>query len=306
MMNPKVSIIILNWNGLKYTIECLESLKKITYPNYEVIVVDNGSEGNDADVLEKRYKGYIKLIRNKENLGFTGGNNIATRQVLKEGKSNYILFLNNDTKVDRDWLKELVRAADNSGPRVGRFQSKLLSYIDHRIIDSTGHKKVAGRVINRGKGQEDRGQFDKKKEIFSVRAASALYKKEMLQEIGLFDGNFFAGFEDVDLDFRANRAGWKAIFVPESIAYHKRGSTMTRDLKKFQEIGHQNQYIVVARWYSLVDKIFVSFWWIFEILVNAFKVFFKLDTPENVSARKKIIKMRMKHLFKIWKKAIKK
>ncbi len=85
-MNPKVSIIILNWNGLGDTIECLESLKKITYLNYEVVVVDNGSEGNDAEILEEKYRGYIKLIRNDKNYGFTGGNNIAIKWIL--GNSN--------------------------------------------------------------------------------------------------------------------------------------------------------------------------------------------------------------------------
>ena len=96
---PKISIVILNWNGLKYTIECLESLKKSTYPNYEVIVVDNGSKGNDADILEEKYKGYIKLIRNKENLGFPGGSNIAIKQIIAQGESDYVLLLNNDTKI---------------------------------------------------------------------------------------------------------------------------------------------------------------------------------------------------------------
>jgi len=111
MQHPKVSIIILNWNGLKDTIECLESLKKITYPNYEVIVVDNDSKGNDADILEERYKNYIRVIRNKENLGFAGGNNVAIRQVLKEEKSDYILLLNNDTIVEPNFLEELIKIA---------------------------------------------------------------------------------------------------------------------------------------------------------------------------------------------------
>ena len=98
MNQPKVSIIILNWNGLKNTICCLQSLKKITYQNYEVVVVDNGSKNKQADVLEERFKNYIHLIRNEENLGFAGGNNIAIKKVIAERKSEYVLLLNNESK----------------------------------------------------------------------------------------------------------------------------------------------------------------------------------------------------------------
>ena len=109
---PKVAIIILNWNGWEDTIECLESLKKITYPNYEVIVVDNGSEGNDADILEEKYGDYIKVIRNKENLGFTGGNNVAIYHVLQsKNPPDYVFLLNNDAKIEPDCLNVCVRVA---------------------------------------------------------------------------------------------------------------------------------------------------------------------------------------------------
>src|SRR3989344_2445038 len=101
MKNPKVSIIILNWNGWKDTIECIDSIKKISYPNYEIIVVDNASRGDDVNILKNKFWDFIRLIKNKENYGFAKGNNIAIKQVLKENKSDYVLLLNNLKKIKK-------------------------------------------------------------------------------------------------------------------------------------------------------------------------------------------------------------
>ena len=124
MIYPKVSIIILNWNGWKDTIECLESLQRLTYPNYHVIVVDNGSRGNDAEVLQEKFGDYISLIRNDKNYGYTGGNNIGIRHALNNSSPDYFLILNNDVAVAPDFLTEMVKVADNDaaigivGPKV--------------------------------------------------------------------------------------------------------------------------------------------------------------------------------------------
>ncbi|GAG89310.1 unnamed protein product, partial [marine sediment metagenome] len=112
MNQPKVSIITLNWDGLEYTIECLASLKKITYPNYEVIVVDNGSKGNDAQVLEEKFGDYIHIIKNDMNYGSRGGVNIGMRYFLNNSNSDYLLLLDNDTVVDPEFLTEMVKVAE--------------------------------------------------------------------------------------------------------------------------------------------------------------------------------------------------
>ena len=302
MIYPKVSIIILNWNGLEDTIKCLESLKKITYPNYEVIVVDNGSRGNDADVLEEKYKGYINLIKNKTNLGFAEGNNIAIRKVIEGKESKYVFLLNNDTAVEPDFLDKIVEFAEHPGNKIGMFQSKILKYNNRKIIDSTGHKKYLGVVFDRGVGQEDKGQFDKKRKIFGAMGAAVLYKREMLQEIGLFDRNFFAYVEDVELDFRARKIGWKARFVPESIVYHKGGATSIQNPQLFNELSMRNTLLVVGRWYSAWDKILLILRWSVEILINTIKVVFKLDTIENIAQRRKIIRDKLRYILMIWSK----
>jgi len=228
MSLPKVSIIILNWNGLNDTIECLESLKKIIYPNYEVIVVDNGSKGNDADVLEEKYQGYIKVIRNKENLGFAEGNNVAIREVLKEGKSEYILTLNNDTTVEPNFLDELIKCAQKH-PRVGSIQPKMILAKWPQYIDSIGLElSKTGFGFNLG-GYQNPNLFNEEIEILGPCAGAALYKVEAVKDIMIdnefFDKDFFAYSEDFDVALRLRWAGWESWYCPASIVYHKRGAT---------------------------------------------------------------------------------
>jgi GT2 family glycosyltransferase len=220
-MNPKVSIIILNWNGWEDTIECLESLYQITYPNYEVIVVDNGSEDESIAKLEIYCEGEIKvesekeirdlpsnrkliIIKNEKNYGFAEGNNIGMRYALKALNLNpdYILLLNNDTVVDKEFLRELAKAGMSYG-RIGICGAKLLKMHNPKIIDSTGHILRMGRVVDRGTRKIDKGQYDNKTDVIGAMAAACLYKREMLEDIGLFDRSFFTVYEDAELSWRA-------------------------------------------------------------------------------------------------------
>ena len=261
MNYPKVSIVILNWNGLRDTIECLESLKEVTYPNYEVIVVDNGSEGNDVEVLRQRFGDYIHIIENERNYGFAKGNNIAIHYALKSEKVKYIALLNNDTKVDRYWLEEAMRVAETD-ERIGICAPKILKMHNPKIIDSTGHVFKGGKIADRGTNEVDRGQFDDKVDIVGAMAAACLYRSEMLQEIGLFDENFITSYEDAELSWRAYRRGWKAKYVPTSIVYHKRGATMKKDkdiASKMALLQIKNEVITVKRYGTQTQKItFIS------------------------------------------------
>ncbi len=271
---PKVSIIILNWNGWKDTIECLESLYQITYPNYDVIVVDNGSEDESIEKIKEYTEGKIKaeskffeynsskkpikyieytreeaeiggekekkianlpsnkkliIIKNKKNYGFAKGNNIAMKVALKDKYVKYIALLNNDTKVESYWLEELVKVAE-SDEQVGSCQSKILSMSNPWIVDAVGISITrSGGAIQDGYKTRDIGQYNQVKEIFGVCAGAALYRREMLTQIGLFDEDFFAYYEDVDLALRARLAGWKSMYVPESVVYHIHSSTLGKN-----------------------------------------------------------------------------
>jgi len=231
-MSPKVSIIILNWNGLKDTIECLESLKKITYPNYEVIVVDNASKGNDADILEEKYKDYIRVIRNKENLGFAGGNNVAIRQVLKEEKSDYILLLNNDTIVESSFLDELLKVAEGN-LKVGILGPKIYFYDfkgEKNIIQSAGARinLWLGRFNGIGYRQLDKGQFNKISEVDYVGGSCILARTKVIKKIGLLNEKYFLYFEETDWCFRVKQAGYLILYVPESKIWHKQGASVKK------------------------------------------------------------------------------
>ena len=252
-MNGKVAIIILNWNGWKDTIECLESLYQITYPDYDVIIVDNGSEDESIEKIKEYCGGKIKvestffeydpdnkpikiveytreeaeagggkekeirdwpsnrkliIIKNEKNYGFAEGNNIGMRYALKALNLNpdYIWLLNNDTVADKEFLGELVKAGMSYG-RIGICRAKLLKMHNPKIIDSTGHILRMGRVVDRGTRKIDKGQYDNKTDVIGAMAAACLYKREMLEDIGLFDRSFFTVYEDAELSWRAFRNG---------------------------------------------------------------------------------------------------
>ncbi|MHA1380620.1 MAG: glycosyltransferase family 2 protein [Candidatus Helarchaeota archaeon] len=227
MNHPKVSIIILNWNGLKDTVECLESLKKITYPNYEVIVVDNDSDGDDASVLEKKYNGYIEVIRNKENLGFSGGNNVAIRKVLKTGESEYVLLLNNDTVVEPSFLDELIKIAE-SNLKIGIIGPKILNPNNSLQVSCWKYHSYFN-VFNVSFFHNFFGNFytyrnvKNPKEVDVVSGACILFKKKVLEKIGLLDKNIFLYSEETDICYRAKKAGYKIIYYPNCSIIHYGG-----------------------------------------------------------------------------------
>jgi len=256
-MPPRVSIITLNWNGLAHTIECLESLKKITYANYEVIVVDNGSEGDDVTALKGRYGDYIHIIENDRNYGFAKGNNIGIKYASENFDPQYFLLLNNDTIVDPEFLTELTRVAE-SDERIGSCQSKILSLKDPETIDGVGiaiFRRPAMRItayptlfldghpFQIGYGERDEGQYNQTCEIFGAVACSALYKREMVEQIGLFDEDFFAYYEDVDFAWRARLFGWKCLYIPTSIVYHTHSVTGA-SIKLYYLARNQTFYVL--------------------------------------------------------------
>jgi hypothetical protein len=237
---PKVSIIILNWNGLKDTIECLESLKKINYPNYEVIVVDNGSEGNDADVLEERYGDYIRLIRNKENLGFAGGNNIGIKYSLEKG-GEFFLILNNDVVVERNFLEPLVEDILKD-EKIGIIGPVNYNYYQPSKIIS------AGRRINFWKGSNiEVFSLEEPTEVESLWGCCLLIKKDVIDKIGYFYEPYFLFFEETDYCLKARRAGFKIVCEPKSKIWHKVSSTLDKIPAATTYYFHRNKLLFITR-----------------------------------------------------------
>ncbi|MBA7682792.1 Galactofuranosyltransferase GlfT2 [subsurface metagenome] len=236
---PKVAIITLNWNGLKDTVECLDSLKGITYPNYEVIVVDNGSEGNDAQVLEEKFGDYIHLIKNDRNYGFAGGANIGMRYALDNSNPDYLLLLDNDTVVDPEFLSEMVKVAE-ADPAIGMAGAKIyyydepdrLQYLGGEInlwkhITATTLGIIRERVLRRK--EVDRGQHDSIKEVEQITFWCTLLKRRSLESIGLFDEKYFFDWEEIDYCFRAKEVGCKTVYIPQAKVWHKARSASKVD-----------------------------------------------------------------------------
>jgi GT2 family glycosyltransferase len=228
---PKVAIIILNWNGLKDTIECLESLQKITYPNYEVIVVDNGSQGNDVEVLKEKYGDYIHIIENDKNYGFSEGNNIGIRYALGKGV-DYVLLLNNDTIVDAEVLSELVEAAQGD-EKIGMVQPKIYRYYEPGKIDYNEAGLLTPVTFYLGMARIrlllGKGQFEKTRRIHYPSYCCVLIKRKVLEDVGLLDPHyFFGGYMDMDLSHRSLRSGFLHLVLANARIWHKGSSSIGR------------------------------------------------------------------------------
>jgi GT2 family glycosyltransferase len=219
-------VIIVNWNGQRFLDDCLTALEKQSYQNHDVTLVDNGSTDGSVDFVRDHFA-RVHILSLNENEGFAKANNRAIREALAEG-SEYIALLNNDTKADEQWLEHLVRVME-SGKDIGICASKMLRMETPHILDSTGHIFKWGRIFERGHGEVDAGQYDDRLDIIGACAGACLYRREMLEEIGLFDERYGSYYEDAELSWRACKRGWRAMFVPESTVLHHRGGTTRSD-----------------------------------------------------------------------------
>jgi hypothetical protein len=189
----------------------------------------------------------IEIIENDENLGFAGGNNKAIKIAIKDKYIKYIALLNNDTKIEPNWLNGLVEIAELDD-LIGSCQSKILSLSDPTIIDAVGITVTKnGKAIQEGYDIKDLGQYEQIKEILGPCACAALYRKEMLTQIGLFDEDFFAYYEDVDIALRARLAEWKSIYVPKSVVYHLHSSTLGKDSAFKRYLLERNVYYYIFK-----------------------------------------------------------
>ena len=220
-MRPRVAIIILNWNGLRDTIACLESLSRLDYPHYQVVVVDNGSTDGSVEAIQGRFP-EATLIENGENLGFTGGNNVGLRYALTQG-ADYALLLNNDTEVAPDFLSRLVQAAE-ADPRIGVAGPTLYYYARPDLIWSAGGaidwRHGQTRMV--GLNEPESGQFGTApREVDFVTGCALLIKRAVMERVGLLDERFFAYYEEAEWCVRAQRAGFRVVNVPMAKVWHK-------------------------------------------------------------------------------------
>jgi GT2 family glycosyltransferase len=255
--NPLASIIILNYNGADIVTNCVQSVLKTDYPNFEVIFVDNASTDGSYQSIVKQFgnDGRLRFFKNDENKGFAEGNNIG----LKYTKGSYITLLNNDTEVERDWLTEAIKVA-NSNEKIGLIQSKLFFWYNREVLESAGaFIDKCGYGFERGfvKGKNLYSEAD---EVFYANGAAVTIKKKALQQmspgkIALFDSDFFFAYEDVDLSWRMRLAGLKTVIAPGSIVYHRRSTTTSRERGRLVFHHCKNRILTLVKNYSLMNLI---------------------------------------------------
>jgi GT2 family glycosyltransferase len=253
-MDSFVSIVIVNYNGLRFLEPCLSSLGNQTFKNFEIILVDNHSADGSARYIREHFPS-VTLIETGKNLGFAGGANVG----ICASSGEYILTLNNDTIMDPRFIENLVgpMASDSS---VGMCASKML-FPDGRINSTGICISRSGAAWDRGIFEHDSGQYDTEEEVFGPCAGAALYRRAMLNEIGLFDEDFFIFMEDVDLAFRARLAGWKCMFVPIARVTHLMGGTAGKNTDLSVFYGNRNLLWNVIKNFP-VRTILISIPWI--------------------------------------------
>jgi len=327
-MIPLVSIIVLNWNGWKGTIECLESIYKNNYPNYDVILVDNASSDDSitkikdycngkltvksdyfnynpknkplsiVEYTEKEIKSIEKnnnlkydltLIKNYENYGFAEGNNIGIRYALINLNPDYILLLNNDTVVDKEFLNELVKIAVED-QKIG-FAGPKTYYYDFNgkndVINFAGGKLSLwnGEAAHIGLNEVDRGQYEEIKDVNYVEGSCLLVKSEMIRKIGILDISYFTYWEEIDWCMRGYKEGYKSIYTPKSRIWHKVSSS---DIS-----GVKNYYLTRNRIFFMKKYAPTKYLFSFLIYLITFEIFLEIkDFLKNKKSEKFIYFMK--------------
>ena len=270
--SPLVSVIVINYNGKEFLKDCLESIYGQNYHNFELILVDNGSTDGSVQFIKEKFPDTI-LIENKENLGFA----VANNQGIEISRGKYVALLNNDTVVDRDWLKNLVTAAESSSENTGMWAGKILSLENPNIIDSVGGLIISNDGIAKGRGRLERdiGQYDREEEVFIPSACAALYRKRMFDEVGLFDEDFFAYCEDTDLGLRARLAGWKTISAPKAVVYHHYSGTTGKYTSIKAYLVERNHIWLAIKNFPLSKLLLLPLYTFWRYLMQVYGIFRK-------------------------------
>lgn len=239
-----VTVVIPNWNGRAMLRTCLEALEAQTLSDHTVIVVDNGSDDGSVAWLREQHPS-VRVIENERNLGFAA----PVNQGIEASDSAYVAVLNNDTEPSPGWLTALVEAME-SGPRVGMCASRMMFADRPTTINSTGISVDRAAIAwDRRGGEMEDGRETQPVEVFGACAGAGLYRREMLDKVGLFDPDFFAYLEDVDLAWRARRQGWRCLYVPSAHVLHRHSAT-GREGSPFKSfhLGRNKVWLVVKNY----------------------------------------------------------
>ena len=302
-----IYIIIPNFNGLAHLELCYDSLRKQSYKEFRIVLVDNNSSDDSVKFTEEKYP-EVKILKLDFNTGFSVAVNEGIKYSIGNPDCKYILLLNNDTECDEFFLHELQNGFKDKN--TGSVACKMLNFYDRNIIDDAGDFiKRKGSPYARGFGETDTGQYDKEEFIFGACAGAAIYKREVFEKIGYFDEDFFAYYEDVDFSFRMQLSGYKCFYNPKAICFHKRGAT-TSSKSGFQTMLCEKNLIAIRiknyptstliKWFPYFFLIrFVRYYRFYrdhsaELFRSAVKGYFKgiSEIPGSLRKRKNIERLK--------------
>ncbi len=247
--STRVTVVIPHYNGREILAHCLESLRKTTFEDYEILLVDNGSSDGSGEMVEAQFP-EVRVVRSELNLGFAAGCNLGIRS----STAPYVVLLNNDTEVTPDWLTFLVQAADED-PNIAAVQPKILSFQNRKQFDyagaAGGELDILGYPFARGRlfetVEEDNGQYDSPSNIFWASGAATLLRREALNRVGLLESDFFAHMEEIDLNWRFHWAGYRIVSVPDAVIYHQTGGTLGQASFRKMVLNHRNNLLMLLR-----------------------------------------------------------
>ena len=249
--SPKVAVIIPHWNGIEVLEPCLRSLEASEYDQLEIVVVDNASSDESVAFVKREFP-RVKVLQNSENLGFAGGCNVGLREI----DSDFYLVLNNDTTHDSNWIGPLVEQME-SDPNIAAVQPKIMSAQNPEVFDYAGgvgglmdilaFPYALGRIFTTT--EQDDGFYDTPQDIFWASGTALLMRGTALQDVGLFDEDFFAHMEEIDLCWRFHNAGWRVVNAPESRILHHSGWTLPPDRYQKKYLNHRNNLMMIVKNY---------------------------------------------------------
>jgi GT2 family glycosyltransferase len=241
---PAVSVVVPNRDGETLLERCLASLEAQTFRDFEVVVVDNGSSDGSRELVRRRFPS-AALVELDENRGFAGGSNAGAARA----RGAAVAFVNNDIEAEAGWLEELVACLDRHS-RAASVAPKILRRDDPRVLDGAGDEMTRSlKAYRRGQGEPDRGQYEREEQVFSASGTACLWRAEVFRRLGGFDEGFHAYYEDVDLGFRARRAGWECWYAPRAVVHHVGGGTSGERWSEFESF-----YAVRNRWATIAKN----------------------------------------------------
>lgn len=291
-----IPVIVLNWNGLEDTTECWKAMKAQTWHNFHLYLVDNGSEGSEVAQLSPQFdnEAQVQLILNKENQGFTEGNNQVLRsEILQNPDYEFVVLLNNDAIPHPEWLHQLLDCAVEE--EADMVSSKMVNYHDHSRLDNVGHKMLNTLEVLPIGSEKSPEDYDEVFEHMGPCGGAALYSVKMLREIGIFDPHFTNGYEDVELGLRGVLSGYKAVFAPRAVVYHK----ISRSVNKLRDLHYtvniqRNIYYVMGKLIPagtlLICFPFVVLRFVLAFLINLLTFRWKYLKIQSIAAYKTMTK----------------